>query len=323
MASIELSIEPVIDYEYGISAIESGFNRPFLAAVHLIVENGRAAIVDSGTHDSVPRVLSALADKKLPVECVDYVLLTHVHLDHAGGAGMFMQKFPNATMVVHPRGAPHMIDPSKLWAATIAVYGEQTARKAYGEIVPVPAARVIHATDGSSVALNGRKLEFIDTPGHARHHVCIRDTRSGHMFTGDTFGLSYRELDRDGLMFSFPSTTPTQFDPPALHASIDRILSFHPEAVYLTHYAQVRDVPRLGADLHRLIDAHVALAESARALAAGKERLSRLEAGMTELVLQERQRQAWPLSEAQALEVFSNDIELNAAGLEAWLASRH
>jgi hydroxyacylglutathione hydrolase len=314
--------QPVTDYAHGISAVESGFNRPFLAAVHLIVEQGRVALVDTGTHDSVARVLLAIEGKGLTAEDVDYVLLTHVHLDHAGGAGQFMRLFPNAKLVVHPRGAPHMIDPSKLWNATVAVYGEALARKSYGEILPIPAERVLQAGEGFSVELAGRRLEFFDTPGHARHHLCIRDTRSGAIFTGDTFGLSYRELDRDGLCFIFPSTTPTQFDPPALHASVDRILAFKPPAVYLTHYAEVREVPRLGADMHRLIDAHVAVAERAREMPAGAQRLAALEAGLAAVVDDECRLQRWPMSEAEARNVFVNDIELNAAGLEAWLGSR-
>ena len=208
----------VIDYPHGISAVDSGYVRPQLDAIHLVVEQGRAAVVDTGTNDSVPFVLAALADKGIAPDAIDFVILTHVHLDHAGGAGLLMAQAPNAKLVVHPRGARHMIDPSKLMAATRDVYGVEAATKMYGEIVPVPAERVIEATDGSAVSLAGRIFTFHDTPGHARHHNCIHDGATGHLFTGDMFGLSYRELDRDGRQFVFPATTPTQFDP---EASID------------------------------------------------------------------------------------------------------
>src|SRR5690606_6962335 len=237
-----------IDYEHGITAIDSGFERPMLDAVHLVVEGDRAALVDTASNASLPRVLAVLAAKGLSAEQVDWVLLTHVHLDHAGGAGLYLQHFPNARLTVHPRGARHMTDPTRLVAGTVAVYGADEARRMYGDIVPVAAERVVETPDGASVSLNGRRFEFLDTPGHARHHVCIVDERSGHVFAGDTFGLSYRELDVDGRPVVFPSTTPVQFDPPALHASIDRLLARRPDAVYVTHFGQVRDVQRCGED---------------------------------------------------------------------------
>ena len=133
----------VIDHEFGISAVDSGYLRPQLGAIHLLVENGRAAIIDCGVNDSVTRVLRALEAKGLRAEHVDYVILTHIHLDHAGGAGLLMSKLPNARLTVHPRGTRHMIDPGKLIAGTIAVYGERHMREMYGEILPIDAARVM------------------------------------------------------------------------------------------------------------------------------------------------------------------------------------
>ncbi|MCD6673145.1 MAG: MBL fold metallo-hydrolase [Burkholderiaceae bacterium] len=312
-----------IDYEHGITAIDSGFERPMLDAVHLVVEGGRAALVDTASNESLPRVLSALAAKGLSPADVDWVLLTHVHLDHAGGAGSYMQHFPNARLTVHPRGARHMIDPARLVAGTIAVYGADEAQRMYGEIVPVPADRIVETPDGASVSLNGRRFEFLDTPGHARHHVCIVDERSGHVFAGDTFGLSYRELDVDGRPAIFPSTTPVQFDPPALHASIDRLLARRPDAVYVTHFGQVRDVQRCGENLHRLIDAHARLGfDCEHDGATGERRSQRLREGVRAIVLEEAQRQRWPLGRDALLALFDLDIQLNAGGLEAWLDAR-
>ncbi|MDT3677256.1 MAG: MBL fold metallo-hydrolase [Burkholderiaceae bacterium] len=312
-----------IDYENGITAIDSGFERPMLDAVHLVVEGGRAALVDTASNASLPKVLSALAAKGLSSVDVDWVLLTHVHLDHAGGAGSYMQQFPNARLTVHPRGARHMIDPTRLVAGTIDVYGAAEAQRMYGQIVPVPADRIVETPDGASVSLNGRRFEFLDTPGHARHHVCIVDERSGHVFGGDTFGLSYRELDVDGRPAIFPSTTPVQFDPPALHASIDRMLARRPGAVYVTHFGQVRDVQRCGENLHRLIEAHAQLALDCELDgAAGERRSQRLREGVRAMVLDEAQRQRWPLGHDALLALFDLDIQLNAAGLEAWLDAK-
>ncbi len=287
-------------------------------AIHVVVEDGRVAVIDTGTNDSVPLVLDALAAKGLGPDAIDWVMLTHVHLDHAGGAGLLMQSAPNAKLVVHPRGARHMIDPSKLMAATRDVYGDAEAERMYGTIVPVPKARVVEATDGTTVDLAGRTFTFYDTPGHAKHHNCIRDGATGHLFTGDMFGLSYRELDRDGRQFVFPATTPTQFDPEAFHRSIDRMIALSPGALYLTHYGQVVDPPRIAADLLRLVDAHAALGRRSAAIADATARVAALADGVRAIAIDESRRQNWS---GDVDDVLGMDIRLNADGLESWIAS--
>jgi hydroxyacylglutathione hydrolase len=315
-----MEIKPVIDYEAGISAIDTGYVRPMFDAVHLIIENGRAALVDTGTSHSLPRVLDTLKQKGLTAQDVDWVMLTHVHLDHAGGAGAMMQAFPNAGLAVHPRGARHMADPARLIEGTIAVYGESATKKLYGDILPIDAKRIVEMPQDATASLAGRVFRFLDTPGHARHHMCIVDTRTGHFFTGDTFGLSYRELDDGERQYIFPSTTPVQFDPQALHRSLELITSHRPEAVYVTHYGQLRDVPRLAGDMHRLVDAHAELALKLKE--AGSERFELLHQGVKRIVLEEAGRQRWKLSEKEVMNVLGADVELNAQGLEAWLQSR-
>ncbi|QID19024.1 MBL fold metallo-hydrolase [Nitrogeniibacter mangrovi] len=310
-------MQSVITYPEGIYAIESGYERPQLAAIHAIVSGDAVAIVDSGNNESVPRVLEALASLGFGPEQVRYVLLTHIHLDHAGGAGALMAACPNAALVVHPRGVRHMVDPSKLWAGTVAVYGEDDAIAKYGRIQSVAAERIVEATDGRVVDLNGRKIRVAETPGHALHHVCYFDEQTRAWFTGDTFGLSYRELDHDGRAFVFPTTTPVQFDPDALHASIDRLMAEQPTAMYLTHYSRVTDLPRLASDLHRLIDAHVAIARSGANAVDRRHQIIR--AGLSALMRQEAARQQWPISENDLFELFAMDLELNAQGLEVWL----
>ena len=306
----------------GIYAVESGYNGPDVAAIHLIEEGGRAALVDTGNNDALVHVEQALAETGLSPEAVDFVLLTHIHLDHAGGAGAFMQAFPNAKLVVHPRGARHMAEPSKLFAGVSAVYGPERARELYGELIPVPAERIVEATDGLELNLAGRVIRVFDTPGHARHHVCYFDTRSRSFFTGDTFGLSYRALDVAGRPSIFPTTTPVQFEPDAMHASVARMEAEEPAAMYLTHYAQVTDVPRLAADLHRLIDAHVAVAERHAAVEAGAARQALIEADLWKLVDEEGARQGWTLPAAEVRRMLALDVELNAQGLDVWLGSR-
>jgi glyoxylase-like metal-dependent hydrolase (beta-lactamase superfamily II) len=306
----------VTDYEQGISAIDTGFFRPRFDASHLIVEDGRAAFVDVGTNHSVPRLLAALADKNIAVDAVDYVLLTHVHLDHAGGAGALMQHLPNARAVIHPRGVRHMVDPAALIAGATAVYGAEEMQRSYGELVPIAAERIDTAEDGFRVALAGRELLCLDTPGHARHHISIHDARSRAFFPGDTFGLSYREFDTENGAFILPTSTPVQFEPDALHGSIDRMLSFRPHRMFLTHYSHVTDVERLGHDLHVQIDAMV---DVARRHAEGPERHARIAADLTELYLSRAQAHGCRLSWETMRELLAMDIELNTQGLEIWL----
>ena len=200
-------------HAHGIHTIDTAFQREHFDAAYLIVENGRGAFIDCGTNHSVPAMLAALTDAGITAADVDWLILTHVHLDHAGGAGLLMQQLPNARLVVHPRGAAHMIDPSKLIAGATAVYGEEEMARSYGAIQPVPKERVIVAEDNHVVDLAGRELVCIDTPGHARHHLCVWDARSRSWFTGDTFGLSYRELDTAHGAYVFPTTSPVQFEP--------------------------------------------------------------------------------------------------------------
>ena len=314
-----MAIDGVFDYGHGISAIDSVYDRRLQTAIHLMVEKGRAAIVDTGTSNAVPYVLKALAAKGIAPEAVDYVILTHVHLDHAGGAGQLMARFPNARLTVHPRGARHMIDPSRLIAATRDIYGEEAMRRTYGEILPVPAERVIETPEGARLALAGRELRFLDAPGHARHHVVVRDSRTGHFFAGDNFGLSYRELDRDGRQFVFPTSSPSQFDPPVLLRTIERLLSHGPQAIYLAHFGRLTGPQAVAEDLKRLIEAHAALGERHRS--AGAERKRLLMEGVRSLVLEEKSRQGWRVPDEKLLEVFALDVELNAQGLEFWLDS--
>ncbi len=304
-------------YADGIHAVDSGYIRHLHAAIHLIVDSGRVALVDTGTNASLPRVEAALAELGLTAEDVDYVILTHIHLDHAGGAGAMMRAFPAARLVVHPRGARHMADPTKLVAGAAAVYGAAEVKRLYGEVVPVAPERIVEVPHGTVIRLGARELYCLDTPGHARHHICIVDRTANAIFTGDTFGLSYRELDTDGRQFVFPTTTPVQFDPKAMHESVDLLMSFGPRVVYLTHFSELRDVEVHAATLHRLIDAHVEIAR--REARPGPDRHARIRANLAHLLVNEAERFGCALAPAQVLQLWATDIELNAQGLDVWL----
>lgn len=244
--SINANVMNVVD---GISVIDSEYYSKDFAAIYLLKQKNKVAIIETGTNYSVPLVKGALANIGLSFSDVSYIIPTHVHLDHAGGAGLLMKQCQNATLVVHPRGARHLIDPSKLVAGAKAVYGEEKFKEYYGEIIPIDSERVIEADDNFILDFDGRELKFIDTPGHAKHHFCIWDKDTKSMFTGDTFGISYRDLDMDSEVYIFPSTSPVQFDPDALIKSINRIMEFRPERVCLTHFSAIRPTQEIADQL--------------------------------------------------------------------------
>jgi glyoxylase-like metal-dependent hydrolase (beta-lactamase superfamily II) len=303
----------------GITAVDTEYVHPGHAAAHIVQQDGRAAFVDVGTNDSVPYLLAALEVLGIAREAVDYLLLTHVHLDHAGGAGRLMQELPNATAVLHPRGAPHLIEPAKLIAGSKAVYGDERFHQLYGDIVPIPAERVRITRDGDRLSLAGREFEILHTPGHALHHHVFVDLTHACIFTGDTFGISYRELDSPRGAFIVPTTTPTQFDPEQLIASVDRLLAYAPEAMYLMHFSRVTDVPRLGASLKGQIRE---LTRIAQRCAAAPHRAAAIRAAMAELWRELAARHDCPLPPERVLALLQGDLELNTQGLIAWLERR-
>jgi glyoxylase-like metal-dependent hydrolase (beta-lactamase superfamily II) len=306
----------VIDVGNNVFAVDTHYVRPLMDASHLIVQDGRAAFVDTGTSHSVPHLLDALAGRGLSTDDVDYVFLTHIHLDHAGGAGTLLRQLPNAKAVLHPRGAPHMIAPQKLIKGTRAVYGDEMYEALYGQIVALPEERVIIVADGDRLSLAGREFEFIHTPGHALHHYCMVDAAHRAVFSGDTFGLSYRETDTAAGAFIFPTTTPTQFDPVAAHASIDRIVSYDPLCVYLTHYSRVENIARLAGDLHRRLDQFVAIA---RRHVDSDDRVAAIGAHMRDYMKGELDAHGYAGDDDSRESVLGGDMDLNAQGLDVWL----
>lgn len=304
-----------------VTTIDTGLNdQDHLGAAYLLHCGDHAAFIDCGTALALPRMLAALHSEDLSVQQVDYVIPTHVHLDHAGGAGALMQQLPNAQLIIHPYGARHMTDPRKLIAGATAVYGEDAMRAHFGDILPVDARRVIEAVDQQVITLGDCRLRLLDTPGHARHHLCIVAERERAIFTGDTFGLSYRSFDGGDRPFIFPATTPVQFDPEALHQSIDRLVAEQPECYYLTHYGKIAGDPRLAADLHRRVDGLVAIAEAAGP--ATDQRLAQLSVAVRDYLIDEAREHGCPLSPEQAGELMAMDIELDSQGLEVWLQRR-
>ena len=301
----------------GVYRIDTEYLRPGLAASHLVVDDGHAAFVDTGAAPAHPRLMHALTELGLAPDQVDYVFLTHVHLDHAGGAGQLMRALPRARAVLHPRGAPHMVDPAKLIAGTVAVYGEAMYRELYGEIVPIAAERVVIANDGDRIVLGSRTFELLDTPGHARHHYCAHDLDHDDIFSGDTFGISYRDFDTAAGAFIFPTTTPVQFDPAALHSSLDRLMARRPRRMVLTHFGPVGDLERLSRDLHADIDEFVAVA---RRHAGVPDRADRIAEDVFAYLSSRLDAHGFAGDEELRHQLLDPDVRLNTQGLEVWLA---
>jgi glyoxylase-like metal-dependent hydrolase (beta-lactamase superfamily II) len=296
---------------HGIYCIDALYVKPQVASIYLLREGDEAAIIETGTFHSIDNVLATLRQLGIDRSQVKYVIPTHVHLDHAGGAGEMMRRFEQAQLIVHPLGARHMIDPSRLVAGTIGVYGQQRFEALYGSIEPIDEARVIVAEDMSRHSVGGRELVFIDTPGHARHHFCIYDRQSEGVFTGDTFGISYQPMKSlpRGLL---PTTPPNQFDPEALRRSIDRIMSFAPKRLYLTHYGEFLDPGAQLASFDRWIEQYVEISRGFDRDAADFE--DSLQQALTDEILNTLAADG----AADLHAILRNDITLNAQGLAHW-----
>lgn len=302
--------------DHGITVVDTGFVRPRFDASYLLVENGRAAFIETGPNSGVPRLLAALEAQGLERDAVDYVIPTHIHLDHAGGVGLLMSKLPRAKLIIHPRGARHMVDPSVLVEGARAVYGREVADRDYGELVPVPAGRIVTTEEGMVIELGGRPLRFADTPGHARHHNCIWDEASRGWFTGDTFGIAYPDLYTSNGPYMLPATAPVQFDQPALHETVARLLAQRPDVMYLTHYGAVRDAEKLAVQFLAQVDA---MAAAARSLANAPSRHDALKLAFRDIYVAELRRSGSTLTEERLHELLAPDVQLNALGLGTWL----
>lgn len=310
----------MIDNGQGIYTIDSHYWREKLAAVYLVKEGNQVALVETAHAKSLPYVMAGLSELGVTSQEVKYIFLTHIHLDHAGGAGCYMEAFPNALLVVHPKGVRHMINPSKLEAGAIAVYGEEFVRETYGKLLPIDEARILVAEDGLEVDLNGRKLICRNAPGHANHHNIIFDSLSQGLFSGDVFGIGYPELNVNGETLVFPSSTPVNFDPQKMLQSIELIESYQPQAIYLTHFGVARNVATLLKSLRQMIPEYVKIALEAKdsndKVAVITDKLNRYFIGQARLF-------GVTLSDQEIIECAGLDMQINAQGLAVWLDSQH
>ncbi|SFE16755.1 Glyoxylase, beta-lactamase superfamily II [Lentibacillus persicus] len=226
-----------------------------------VINESNLTLIETGPSPSVKYIKKGLEDLGHSLKDVRYIVVTHVHLDHAGGAGLLLQDCPNATVVVHPKGARHLVDPAKLVAGARGVYGD-SFNELFDPVLPVPEDRLIVKADGETLTIGDNcMLEFLDTPGHARHHFSIYDPISNGYFTGDTVGIRYQQLIDEGIDFFLPSTSPNHFDPNAMRASIDRIRDLKPDRIYYGHFGMTENVDQAFDQVSEWLDIFVGIGE--------------------------------------------------------------
>lgn len=201
-----------------------------------VIKEEKLTLVETGPSMSVPYILNGLKELNLDPAEVKYIIVTHIHLDHAGGAGLLLKECPNAKVIVHPKGARHLVDPSRLILGAKAVYGDDFERL-FEPIVPIPEDKLIIKEDGETLAVGENcELTFYHTPGHADHHFSIYDPLSNGIFTGDTIGVKYDQIKE--FEFYLPSTSPNQFRPKEMLDSLNKIVKdLNVEHIYFGHFS--------------------------------------------------------------------------------------
>ena len=309
-----------INLNDGIYCIDARYICPGNACCYLIVEDNEIAIIETGTAFTAEGIDEALYSLGLRKEMVRYIIPTHVHLDHAGCAGVLMQKYTDAQLVIHPRGARHMVNPDKLIAGSKAVYGNRKFRELYGEVVPVPEHRTITMKDKDKLYLKKRILEFRHTPGHADHHFCIWDQVSHGWFSGDTFGISYEQIGDKLNRFIFPTTSPVQFDPDKLLRSIDLIMEYKPKQIFLTHYSVIKEPAKKAKILREQIESYREIANELRFSSNREEEIFTAIKVMTLSNIASK----FPCHDIKMVEeLLELDFKLNAQGIDIWISKQN
>lgn len=210
----------LIDLETG------GFKNAFCSYV---IKGAKSIIIETGPTSSIPNLLLGLKELKIETSEVEYVAITHVHIDHGGGAGALLKALPNAKVLIHPKGVPHLVNPEKLWQQSQIVLGFVSS--IFGKPEPVPQQRIIPVID-EFFRINDSELQVIEAPGHASHNLCFYETLTHGVFTGDSAGAYYPEYD------SVLPTTPPPFYLAQTLDSIDKLISLKPEFLYYSHYGK-------------------------------------------------------------------------------------
>jgi glyoxylase-like metal-dependent hydrolase (beta-lactamase superfamily II) len=308
------SVKPLGNGIYQIELVP--VDQIYNATAYLIRGKLKTVLIETGASRSNGAIREAMAELGLSPEDLDAVIVTHIHLDHSGGAGLLLEQCPNATLYVHEKGAPHLADPEKLIAGSRAVYGDSFDHY-FAPVVPVLEDRIHPLADNDTLDIgDGRVLQMLESPGHALHHMAVFDPESRGIFTGDAAGIYYHALERDyGVKVALPSTTPTQFDPDATRATLDRMLSLDPARLYYTHFGMAQPAKELLASTKNWLDlfAVECVAYYRKALS-----LDQLTDYLQRRVM-ERLTEMGVADDADCLEYMEIDNRINAQGLIAYM----
>ncbi|HEX8836550.1 MAG TPA: MBL fold metallo-hydrolase [Candidatus Acidoferrum sp.] len=240
---------------------DNWMGRPKSIGAALLESDGRRAIVDPGPGSTLDTLKNQLRAHGVSVSDLDAVLLTHIHLDHAGATGALVRENPKLAVYVHKLGAPHMIDPSKLLASAARLWPDNL-QQLFGEAVPVPTENLRIVEGGETIPLGSRKIEVAYTPGHASHHVSYFEDAEGIAFVGDTTGIRI-----EGHSFVMPATPPPDIDLKIWDASFDAILERKPKRLFLTHFGFSEDpaahIAQFRQRLHRWMEMTEKILQSA------------------------------------------------------------
>lgn len=299
--------------------IDCHYVGPRFAAAYLLLEGDEAAFVEANTAIALPHLLGALEAAGRRPEQVRWLMVTHAHLDHAGGAWALLRACPNATLLCHPRAARHLIDPSRLEASARTVYGAEAFERLYGSLQPIDPGRVQVVGDEETLRWGARTLTFLHTRGHANHHVCVHDASTGAMFTGDAFGLCFPALQGQGL-YLYPSTSPTDFDPEQARLSIARIQARAHHA-YPTHFGRLDAIDAAADQLLDHLDFAEALLDEAVACDAPDEALAAWCAPRVRARFEAETAARGVRPGPEGWSLMALDMDLNAQGI-AWAARK-
>jgi glyoxylase-like metal-dependent hydrolase (beta-lactamase superfamily II) len=250
---VELAVVEIAD---GLWQLDLGFQgRRSIIAAYLLRGDGEIALIETGPSSTLANLKAALGALNLETGDITHALVTHIHLDHAGAAGVLARDNPDLQVRSHPFGVPHMIDPSKLVSSATRIYGDQMDTL-WGEIAPVPERQIAAFEDDSTIEIAGRTLRVLFTPGHAWHHVALYDTQSGSLFTGDAGGVRM-----PGTSYVCPPTPPPDLAPDAWLESVEKMQRLNASRLCPTHFGVFDDVEQHLAQIGPGLDQFVAIAE--------------------------------------------------------------
>jgi glyoxylase-like metal-dependent hydrolase (beta-lactamase superfamily II) len=297
----------------GITGLDTMMAGRSVVTSAYLIEAEEPALVETGPTTSVEAVLGSLRSLGLGPDDLAHIVVTHIHLDHAGGVGRLAESFPMARVWVHERGAPHLIDPTKLIQSAERVYGRQRLRELFGPVDPVPSVRLHAVSHGDRLKLGERELEVIYTPGHASHHISLVESATGALFTGDALGIHLPDV---GVLR--PATPPPDIDVELSVKSIETIKSRARSILMFSHYGPVEEVEELCSLAESRLRKWAGIVREAMGQTDELDRIAEI---LRERTLSEFAEATDPAADLDRYELLSG-METNAAGLVRYWKKR-